>query len=199
MRLRFIPLALLGTFVLGSGCKKVCNTDNLPRYSLTAGFRAWSTPYPNGAVLRFRNASTGYVRSYRVSKAESATQDVGSGRNLCPQYQQEYTSHALERSDSTGGSENKVLRVDVLATSAERCNSTVHIGSTLFGVPLSEIEAGTQALFPATFAGRNYPAVYGCVADFAYSGANVTVKLYLTKADGIVRFEERGGTVWERL
>ena len=192
---------LAGVFGLLSGCKKVCDTDDLPRYPLTSSLRDWSAPYPKDAVLRFRNASTGYVRSYRVAKVENETPGIHSGVDPCPQHYREYTSHVLERSDSTGGRENKSMRFDVFAaTNTTRLQASFAIGSTSFELPFQEIEDGTQTLPSATFAGRTYSAVLGRTSGgVAFSGGGVTLTAYLTKAEGLIRFEERGGTVWDRV
>jgi hypothetical protein len=191
---------LVSTFVLLSSCKKACDADDLPYYPLAANLRDWSAPYPKDAVLRFRNATTGYVRSYRVVTAESKSRDVHSGVNLCPEYTQDYTSHMLERTDSTNGRENQMLRFEVFAaTNVTRFSSSMTVGSTPFSLPLEEIEAGTLALPAATFAGRTYPAVFGYRSSLASSAPNVALIMYLTKANGLIRFEERGGTVWDRL
>ena len=199
MRIRSGYLLLVGAFGLLSGCKKVCNSDDVPHYPLTAGLRAWSAPYPKDAVLRFRNASTGYVRSYRVAIAKAETRDIRYGVDPCPVHTQEYTSHTLERTDSTGGRDNKMLRFEVFATTTSRLKATFLIGSTDCELPLLEVEDGSRVLAPATFAGRTYPAVLGVRSSFAFSGPGVTLTMYLTKADGLIRFEERGGTVWDRL
>ena len=200
MLLRSGYLLLVGLFVLLSGCKKACDSDDAPHYPLAANLRAWSAPYPKDAVLQFRNAATGYVRRYRVVTAESQRRDVHTGVDPCPEYTQEYTSHALERTDSTNGRENQLLKFEVFAaTNVTRFKSTMAVGSTSFDLPLEEIEAGTQALAPATFAGRTYPAVAGYNASPAVTRPNATVTMYLTKANGLIRFEERGGTVWDRL
>ncbi|TYZ10599.1 hypothetical protein FY528_09050 [Hymenobacter lutimineralis] len=166
---------------------------------MTDGQRAWSVPYSKDAVLRFRNASTGYVRSYRVTTAENKMDGVSSRYQVCPQYYREYSWHLLERSDSTGNSENKELKFWVSTAGPTRVQATFAIGSTTVEVPLQEIEDETQILSPATFAGHTYPAVWGGTSSTLSSGSQVVVMLYLTKADGLIRFEERGGMVWERL
>ncbi|GAA3990703.1 hypothetical protein [Hymenobacter antarcticus] len=196
---RFGVVLLVGALGWCSGCDKACETDGLPRYPLTPGLRAWSVPDPQGAVFRFRNARTGYVRSYRVVQADNKTDGVSAGLNACPQYYREYTAHVLERTDSIGNRENNALRFDVSTANAPRAKSTFRIGSTTVDLLIQEVEDGTYALSPATFAGRTYPAVLGGTSSLAAPGANVAVTVYLTKADGLVRFEERGGTAWDRL
>ncbi|SHL95934.1 hypothetical protein [Hymenobacter psychrotolerans] len=199
MRFPFVYILCVGLALVSSGCKKVCDTDDIPQYSLTPGLRAWTAPYPKDAVLRFRNATTGYVRSYRVTEAENKMDGVGAGVNPCPTYNQEFTSHILQRTDSTGNSENKSMQLyTVVAGNTTRVQSRFNIGNTSVSLPLKEVEDGTQSLSPATFAGRTYPAVLGGTTSLAGSGSRVVVTLYMTKAEGLIRFEERGGTVWDR-
>ena len=199
LRFRFASILWVGLAGVFSGCEKACDTADLPRYPLSPGLRAWASPYPKEAVLRFRNAGTGYVRTYRVTAAESKTDGVGAGLDPCPQYYREYASHTLARTDSTGNGDNKAILLYLAAGNASRVQSRFSIGSTSVEPPLMEIEAGTHPLSPATFAGRTYPAVWGGTSSLAASGSRVVVTLYLTKAEGLVRFEERGGTVWDRL
>lgn len=199
MHFRYASILVAGFLLSLSGCKKVCDTDDLPRYPLTAGLRAWAAPYPKDAVLRFRNASTGYVRSYRVSSAENKTDGVSSGANVCPSYYREYTAHVLERTDSTGGRENKLLRFDMTTANATRARASFTIGSTNVELLIQEVEDGQQATYPATFGTRTYTAVLGGTSSLAFQGASVVTTLYVTKAEGLVRFVERGGTTWDRL
>lgn len=198
MRFPFVSTLCVGLVVF-SGCKKACDTDDLQQYPLTPGVRAWTAPYPKDAVLRFRNASTGYVRSYRVTTAENKTDGVNAGIDPCPMYMREYASHTLERSDSTGNGDNKTIQFYMTAGNFVFIQSKLSIGSTTVELSLQEIEDGTRVLSPATFAGRTYPAVLSGTPLAPSVGSRVVVRLYLTKAEGLIRFEERGGTAWDRL
>ncbi|WBO86804.1 hypothetical protein [Hymenobacter yonginensis] len=198
MRVYLFPLAA-GLLLLCPACDKVCDTDNLPQYPLTPGLRAWVDPYAKGAVLRFRNAGTGYVRSYRVTEAEGKMDGAGSGVDPCPAYYREYATRTLERTDSTGKGAEHLIRFYLAAQNSSRTEARLSMGFSSVEPPLQQIENGTQALAPATFAGRTYPAVW-CNGPFSPgSGSRAVVLMCLTKADGLIRFEERNGTAWDRL
>jgi hypothetical protein len=47
--------------------------------------------------------------------------------------------------------------------------------------------------------GRTYPAVWSGTLLNAIMRTRVVTTLFLTKANGLIRFEEHGGTVWDRL
>lgn len=200
MRISLAAILCVGVALPFSSCKKGCDTEDLPQYSLTPGLRAWAAPYPKDAVLRFRNARTGYVRSYRVTTAENVTADPvsGGGIDVCPQYYREYSAHLLQRTDSTGNVENKEIFFRLIMDRSTRLQTTFVIGSTSLEPPLQAIEDGTVTLSPATFAGRTYPAVWGGTIPNTIMRPGVVTTLFLTKADGLIRFEERGGTVWDR-
>ena len=199
LRFRFAPFVLGALIMSFSGCKKVCDTDNVPQYPITSGVRSWAAPYPKDAVLRFRNAGTGYVRSYRVTSAENQMDGVNAGINLCPLYFREFSRHALQRVDSTGTREDKEIMFRVETANSTQARASLTVGSTNVDLPIQEVEDGTQALSPATFSGRSYPAVLGGGSSLAFPGSRVVVRLYVTKTEGLIRFEERGGTVWDRL
>lgn len=199
MRISSLSVLCVGLVVLFSSCEKACDSDDAPRYPLAQGLRAWSAPYAKDAVFRFRNARTGYVRSYRVTTAEIKENAVsGGGIDVCTQYYREIGLHELERTDSTGKVENKVIRLQMATTNTTRVQTTFTIGSTSVEPSLQAIEDGSQVLSPATFAGRTYPAVWGGTSSNPVARPGMVVTLYMTKADGLIRFEERGGTVWDR-
>lgn len=151
-------------------------------------------------MLRFRNDRTGYVRSYRVVTAENKTDAVsGVGIDVYPSYYREYTSHILQRIDSTGNSDNKELEFCLATDNSVKIKSRYRIGPSSIELAVPEVEDGTEVLSHATFAGRTYPTVLGRSITLAGARPSVVLTLYVTKVDGLIRFEERGGTVWNRL
>ena len=194
--------------LLTTGCKKACDGDNLPQYTLTAGQRAWGAPFAENAVWRFRNEATGYERTYRVTKFRA--ESIGSGGaakiSVCPSYYQDYVFADLERTDSTfTGSAKQIYHLQLTAPNAGNTTGDfLQWGpAAAFYLPIDATESGQQVLLPATFGGRSYPAVLECTRNTAPQPTvpypATSVRLFLTKAEGLVRFEERGGNVWNRL
>lgn len=192
--------------LLTAGCKKACDGDNLPQYTLTAGQRAWSDPFEENAVWRFRNEATGYERSYRVTKFQAERIGNGAKLSVCPNYYQEYVFADLERTDSTfTGSARRINHLQLTSPNAGSTDGDfLEWGAaTNFYLPIDEAEDGRQVLLPATFGGRYYPAVLVCTRNLApqptVSYPATSLRLFLTKAEGVIRFEERGGNIWNRL
>lgn len=195
---RLVALLLVSSMALTSSCKKVCG-DNLPQYSLSAGQRAWGGPFVANAEWRFRNAA-GYERAYRITSAE--TRSIGSGGtskiSVCPTYYQEYTFSDFARTDSAlTGYAKGIYHLQLAATVV--ANDSHHLLQWSYGdfsLPIDEAEAGQVALAPATFGGRTYPAVLACTSRKL---APLVLHLYLTKAEGVVAFDDEYGTLWGRL
>ena len=193
---------LLSSLALFAGCSKVCETDDLPNFSLTAGEKSWLTAYPQNAVLRFRNAN-GYERTYKVIEARVFTEDrgnVGKGA-VCPSYQREFASVVLERTDTTGTNYFKRQQTFTQGATSDQevYSGYIQWGVSTFYAPIKEVEAGQQTLASQTFAGRTYQSVLELSSGQPSASANSVQRIFLTKADGVIRFEERGGTVWNRL
>ena len=189
----FVVLAV-SLMALASSCKKVCG-ENLPQYSLSAGQRAWTDLFAATTVWRFRNAA-GYERTYRVTKAE--TQNVGGGStakfSVCSTYYEEYSLADLERTDSTLTSFAKgIYHLQVAANIGRNFLQWNH---TSFLLPINEVEAGQKTLSPATFGGRTYPSVMECTSQ---PFTPQVLHLFLTKADGVVAFDDPYGTLWTRI
>ena len=78
--------SLLASLGLLTNCKKVCDNEDAPTYALTQGESEWSKAFVKNDVWRFRNAK-GYVRTYRVSRVETLSEGVGSGKSsFCAKY-----------------------------------------------------------------------------------------------------------------
>ena len=201
-RYSFLLLAFLG---LTSGCKKVCDNEDAPTYSLSPGQQDWRNAYVKDAVWRFQNAR-GYVRTYRVARADVLSEGGGGGKSsLCASYFTNYFVGELERTDSVAHPLEKFFRFQMSPANAaanKAFDAYAQVGGGYFSLPIDRVEDGRLPLGPATVGNRTYPAVL----ESTYAPAPPLVprptaarRLYVTKAEGIIRFEEFGGTVWNRL
>jgi hypothetical protein len=198
----FFLLASLG---LLTNCKKVCDNEDAPTYALTRGQNEWGKSFVKNDVWRFRNAN-GYVRTYRVTRAETLSQGGGGGKSsLCSTYFDEYFLAEVERTDSTAdafGGKIILQMSPANATNNKPFSARVLMGIPVFELPIDQVEDGRLTLAPATFGGRTYPAVMGSTYNPVSPPVprpTFAARLFLTKAEGVVRFEEFGGTVWNRL
>lgn len=198
---RFVCAALLPLLGLAS-CDKACDTDNLPQYNLTADQQAWTAAAQPGTVWRFRNAA-GYERTYRVEKRETNMNGTGGGKSsFCPSwYQQEHTV-TLARTDSADsrpyGLYLKAANSDVQHVSYDFVG-TLRWGPTHFSLADLKNYNSQTPLPTRTVNGRTYASVLelqGSAVDLT-PGRQV-VRLFLAKDEGVIQFEERGGTVWSR-
>jgi hypothetical protein len=202
---------LLATLVLLVSCDEVCEKDKLPQYNLSTGQREWAAAYAENTVLRFHNAS-GYERRYRVSKVSDESEGKGGGKSsFCPNYYVQTLTASIERTDSTGipltlqqfGATGQNLGPN------ESYNAGLSWGGAYFSLPIGEVEsgqplpAGDCRLLPqATFAGRTYNNVLeGTVNSFYAMSLPPTgvLRIFITKADGVIRFETKAGTIWDRV
>ncbi|WP_156176447.1 hypothetical protein [Hymenobacter terrenus] len=194
-----VPLGLLTT------CKKLCDTTDAPVYTLTPGQQAWTKPFGKDNVWRFGNAN-GYVRPYRITRAQTVSEGAGGGKSTpCFTYFNESFIAELERTDSVGYVLERTVRFQLTpANAADNAplDAVAFLGSSRFWLPIARAEEGQLPLLPATFTDRTYPAVL----QSAYAPLPPQVprptsvkRVFFTKADGLIRFEEFGGTVWNRL
>lgn len=189
-------LPFIGLLGLVASCKKVCG-ENLPQYSLSPDERAWAAPFAVNAVWRFRNAA-GYERTYRITKQE--TQNIGYGASklsVCPSYYHEYIFADIVRTDSTdhrGELYRFQLSAVVPGTSP---SSFLQWGSVSApNLPIAEVEAGQLTLPSATLGGHTYPSVIKATSTYY---APMIMSIYVTKAEGLVAFDDRYGVQWTRL
>ena len=196
---------LLASLGLLTNCKKVCDNEDAPTYALTQGESEWSKAFVKNDVWRFRNAK-GYVRTYRVNRAETFSEGGGSGKgSLCSTYFVKYFVADPVRTDSAAHPLETIFRIKMSpanATTNKPATTIAQMGGGDFFLPIAEVEDGRLALGPATFGGRTYPAVL----ESTYSPTPPLVprptyakRVFFTKAEGLVRVEEFGGTVWNRL
>lgn len=197
--------SLLASLGLLTNCKKVCDNEDAPTYFLTQGESEWSKAFVKNDVWRFRNAN-GYVRTYRVSRAETLSQGGGGGKSsFCATYFVKYFIADLVREDSAAHPLEKNFRFQMgpaNATTNKPVTANAFLWGSDFSLPIDQVEDGRLALGPATFGGRTYPAVlqgiYHTVSPPAPRPTNAK-RVFFTKAEGLVRVEEFGGTVWNRL
>jgi hypothetical protein len=198
-----LTLLLGGALSLLSSCREICDTDNLPQYPLTTGQHAWVAPFADEAVWRFRNAN-GYERTYRIT--ETKTESEGGGKSsFCSRYYTQYAYAKLVRTDSTSSGLETIYLLQLTAaneTTAKGFSGYIQWGSANFRLPIDEVEDGRRVLPAATFAGRTYPQVL----ESTYAPLlpekprpMMPARIYLTKTEGVIRVEEYGGTVWDRV
>ncbi len=196
---------LLAPLVLFTSCRKVCDNEDAPTHVLTPGQRDWSKAFVKNDVWRFRNAS-GYVRTYRVTRAEMLNEGGGGGKSsVCATHFVDYFVADLQRTDSAAHPLETIFRFQMGPTnpSANKpFNASLQTGGGVFTLPIDQVEDGRLVLAPATFGSRTYPAALE--SSFYPTRPLVprptqTGTIFLTKAEGLVRFEEFGGTVWNRL
>lgn len=185
---------------LTTSCKKLCG-DNLPQFTISAAERAWANPFVPTTTWRFTNAA-GYVRTYRITKSES--QNVGSGgatkTSICPTYYEEYQVADAIRTDSTDN--RNFYRLTLAApdgaggTINGGGNDAMQWGDGSFYLTIKEVEAGQVVLSPMTLGGHTYNAVMDRTNT---QFLPLVLHLFLTKAEGVVAFNDRRGVLWTRL
>ncbi len=200
-RYLFILLATLGML---TNCKEICDNEDAPTYALTEGQSEWSKAFTKNDVWRFRNGN-GYVRTYRITETKTYSEGGGGKNSFCATNFTEYFNATLERTDSTANSIDKEFRFLISPanlTSNKPFHAKVFMGISDFTLPIDQVEDGRLTLAPATFGSRTYPAVlestYTPIPPLVVLPTYVA-RIFFTKADGIVRFEDFGGTVWDRL
>ena len=196
---------LLASSVLLTNCKKACDNENAPTFGLTQGQQEWSKPFAKNTVWRFRNA-TGYVRTYRITRAEVLNEGGGGGKSsLCATYFVNFFVATVERTDSVARPLENTFRFQMDPTNTSTnvpFRGFLQMGGDAFTLPIDQVEDGRLTLAPATFGGRTYPAAlesYFYPTPPLVPRPTQTGYVCLTKAEGLVRFEELGGTVWNRL
>ncbi|RTQ48407.1 hypothetical protein EJV47_15655 [Hymenobacter gummosus] len=200
MRLRSLaPLCLLATALVASSCDEACDTDNLPQYPLPDAVRGWADPFAPGTEWRFRNAA-GRVRTYRVDKRDVGMVGHNSKSSLCPAYYREAADVRISRADSADRAFYSFIMQAPLGSS-NYLDASIGWDGGYFALPLIEVETGNATLPTRTIGGRTYQQVLEVQGPAPTNPAvqpRKPVRIFLTKADGIIRFEEYNGSVWER-
>ena len=188
-----LALVSVGLVGLTTGCKQVCG-ENVPSYGLTAAQLAWGQPFAVGAVWRFANAA-GTARTYRITT--STVQSIGTGGaklSVCPAYHEEYLFADGARTDSA--QDKKIYHLQLAAPTGGNEHDILQWGDGDYSPTPNGPVQGQIPWHPATLGGRSYPEVMECTNTMF---SPLVLHLFLTKADGIVAFDDRHGVRWTRL
>src|SRR6476469_4550756 len=196
-----------------SSCDEICDKDNQPQYRFTTGQREWANPYTQGTVWRFRNAS-GEEQTYLVKTFTDEMIGAGGGKSsFCPNYYHQDVNVQLERTDSTSTHKFEFGLFTASGSQTAGFGAGLTWRSNIFLLPIAEIEEGqtifnsnsyvaSQLLPQLTVGGRTYNNVLTCTISAYYANNTQPVsvrQVWLTKADGLVRFKTVAGTVWDRI
>lgn len=215
IRSHYPGLFLALTLLLGA-CDK--DSDKAPKFKLTEEQKQWSRPYQDNVVWKF-DANLGYQRSYRTGAF--GTQDLGinDGNSSGPRYFREVQSALLLRTDSAyqAGSSpvykfnmNFQLGAEVEASKRlynERFEGLLLWHNASVRLPLAQLLNNEAlptgwTLHPTyTVAGVTYTNVLEYVPTSWVAqpaAAYDAVQIFYTREVGVLRFKERGGTVWTR-
>jgi hypothetical protein len=212
-----LPAALLAALVLpgcGTGLFPEPAEQELPQYALSAADQAWATPYRLGEEWRFRNAA-GYERRYQVKGlADQQLPGLRAGTQRVGYYQQGLSAR-LARVDSGYVSRATVgnyqasfsLTAAVPGGAPQPLTADLNWGLTHLSLPAAALDArqalpvDVRLLPTVTLGNRSYQNVLE-YSSLQTSAARVPAwqvqRLYYTKENGVVRFVEAGGTVWDR-
>lgn len=192
--LLFLALVSVGLVEPLTGCKQVCG-ENVPSYGLTAAQLAWGQPFAVGAVWRFANVA-GTARTYRITT--SVVQSIGTGGaklSVCPAYHEEYLFADGVRTDSAQD-KSIFYHLQLAAPTGGNESDLLQWGGGDYS-PTPNGPVGLQLPWhPATLGGRSYPEVMECTNTMF---SPLVLHIFLTKADGIVAFDDRHGVRWTRL
>jgi hypothetical protein len=201
-------------FALAAGLTSCADKDT-PEFRLTAEQRTWGDAYREGDTWRFRNAA-GYERRYKVTNFKDKMQ-AHVPKSLSVTHRYQLVEATIERQDSTTykGSpfQNKysmlfelqaeVVRGTPYDSKVQQLTWTTSVALPIDAIntqpipPAGALPSGVQFLPQLTIAGRTYENVL----EFTTTHNNLAwqaKKIYYTKAEGVIRFEENGGEVWDR-
>ncbi|RTQ46569.1 hypothetical protein EJV47_21715 [Hymenobacter gummosus] len=188
--------------------------QQLPQYELSLADQAWAVPYRLGEEWRFHNAE-GYERRYQVKGlAEQQLPGMVPGTQRVGYYQQGLGAR-LERVDSAyveRPAQNHYqatfsLTAAVPTEPTKPLAAQLNWGPVQLSIPAGAINqqqalpVDVRLLPTITLGNRQYQNVLE-YTSLQTSAARVPAwqvqRLYYTKANGVVRFVEAGGTVWDR-
>ena len=214
LRRPVLPAALAAVLLLpgcGTGLFPEPEDQELPAYGFEAAEQAWATPYRLGEEWRFRNAQ-GYERRYQVKGlADQQLSGLAPGTQRVAYYRQGLSAR-LERVDS--GYVERPLRERYLATfslkaavpkAAEPLLAELTWGPSQLRLPTTapaqELPADVRLLPTASLGPREYHNVWEYTSLLTSASRPVAGQLrqvYYSKENGVVRFIEADGTVWDR-
>ncbi|KAA9338164.1 hypothetical protein F0P96_04770 [Hymenobacter busanensis] len=219
LRRASLLLALTSSLALsgcGNGFFPDMDDEELPHYTLSAQEQAWVTPYRLGEEWRFRNAA-GYERRYQVRGLTDRTWPGHPAGSSMMQYYQQEVGARVERVDSAydqRADQYKFAATMVVGAAIKFEAQPLPLmarfewGSTALALPVAEVNsmrplpAGVRLLPAATFGSQTYQNVLEYTnlqprADQPLAPW-VTTRLYYSREQGVVRFVEADGTVWDR-
>ncbi|GAB2969008.1 hypothetical protein GCM10027048_44690 [Hymenobacter coalescens] len=213
-----LPAALVASLLLpgcGTGLFPEPEQPELPQYQLNAAEQAWAAPYRLGEEWRFRNAN-GYERRYQVKGLSDqqlpgltpGTQRVG--------YFQQGLGARLERVDSAYVARPEQQRYQATftmtagvaaKTAAVPMSAELAWGPARLLLPVAQVNAqqplpvDVRLLPSITLGTRAYQNILEYTSlqtSAAHLPAWQVQRVYYSKENGVVRFVEAGGTVWDR-
>lgn len=196
----YSALVLANALPLFTSCQTVCeDEDSLPQYTLSAGQRAWTDSFAPGTIWRFRNAA-GYERTYRIDTRNTDMVGSGGGKSsFCSSYYMEEVGIRFARTDSVAQSQHMFYLTAKSASPISASEASISWGAQSFVPPIDQAETTGAGLATYTFNGRTYTQVLEVNGKFVAQIPTMATRLYLTKTDGIIRFEDKNGTVWDRI
>ncbi|MCC3157535.1 hypothetical protein LJ737_09810 [Hymenobacter sp. 15J16-1T3B] len=214
LRRPVLPTALAAVLLLpgcGTGLFPEPEGQETPEYQISQAEQAWATPYRLGDEWRFRNAA-GYERRYQVKGlADQQLPGMAAGSQRV-QYYRQGLSARLERVDSgyvaRPGQQQYLAQFSMKAAvpkSAEPLTVELTWGPSQLRLPAAAqpgaLPADVRLLPAATLGTRQYQNVWeytSLLTSAARVPAGAVRQVYYTKENGVVRFVEANGTVWDR-
>ncbi|RAK65088.1 hypothetical protein DLM85_16215 [Hymenobacter edaphi] len=214
LRRPVLPTALAAGLLLpgcGSGLFPEPESQELPVYQVSQAEQVWATPYRLGEEWRFRNAA-GYERRYQVKGlADQQLPGIALGSQRV-QYYRQGLSARLERVDSgyvARPDQDKYLATFSMKAAVPKTTELLTVeltwGPSRLQLPATAqpaaLPADVRLLPTATLGTRQYQNVWeytSLLTSAARVPAGAVRQVYYTKENGVVRFVEANGTVWDR-
>lgn len=210
----YLVCGAAGLGLLLSGCGK---DDNLPTFKLTDEQKQWSKPYENRAAWQF-DAGLGYRRTYLAGALNTQDLGINDGQNSGARYFREVQSVLLQRADSAYQAGNPVYKYNMQFQLGADVDAQVRLYNEQFEGQL--LWHNVEMRLPLTQVLNNQPLPTGWTLHPSYTlfGTTYTnvleytptswvtqpaasfdaVKIFYAREVGVLRFQERGGTVWSR-
>jgi hypothetical protein len=184
---------------------------------LSAEQRAWAAIYQDGNTWRFKSEANGYEQTYRIHNLENKKQGHSGGKfDVTAEYFGEELYAEVERTDSAYSRPRVNFHYRDLYVQAQTTQSnpngqgrfSLNWAGTVVPLAVDDFEKGSivfanwQLVPQATYQGRTYQNVFVYTAPrlpLQLQGPNHAAQIYYTKQDGVIRFVEFSGQVWNRL
>ncbi|GAA4348310.1 hypothetical protein GCM10023185_04160 [Hymenobacter saemangeumensis] len=204
---------LLAAASVLSSCDEVCDKGDKPQFQFTSGQREWANPFVQGTTWRFRNAA-GYERSYLIKSFADDMLGRGGGKSsFCPSYYHQSLTVSLERTDSAHTASHSLQLATASYSRDTPFTAALYWDGNSFWLPIREVEEGStpvnynsvsssRILAQYTAGSRTYQNVIECtIAPVVAAGKapSSVVRIFQTKTEGIIRFETKAGTAWDRI